>query len=169
MKPFLIIFLAVSMFTLSFYFTSDIERKASGPVKREITTTSPPCLQMFYAIEKYAPKYDIPKKYAYGIAYNETRYEGPFQWTYNHKLTSSVGAEGPMQIMPSTAKMLFPEREITSEDLRTDIDFNVECSMKLLKRLHDTYGDWKLAFGYYNTGTPLVNEYAMNVYNFKRK
>ena len=48
-----------------------------------------------------------------------------------------------------------------------DIDFNVECSLKLLRQLYDRYGDWKLVFGAYNTGKPIVNEYAINVYNYK--
>ena len=43
------------------------------------------------------------KRYAYGIAYAETRYKGPFHWNYNPAQTSCVGAEGPMQIMLSTA------------------------------------------------------------------
>ena len=32
--------------------------------------------------------------------------------------------------------------------------------MKLLRRLHDKYGDWEIVCGCYNTGKPLVNDYA---------
>ena len=35
--------------------------------------------------------------------------------------------------------------------------------LKKLKRIH---GDWKLAFGAYNTGRPCVNGYAEKVYNY---
>lgn len=132
-----------------------------------ITETSPPCLQMYYLIEKYAEEYDIPKSYAYGIAYCETRYHDPFQWKYNHKQTSCVGAVGPMQIMYTTAQYMWPDKKFTKEDLKSNIEFNVETSMKLLRHLHDKYGDWKLVFGCYNTGRPMVNQYALNVYNYK--
>jgi len=49
--------------------------------------------------------------------------------------------------------------------LRTDIEYNVKTSMKLLRRLYKIHGDWKLVFGAYNTGRPCVNGYAHKVYN----
>lgn len=134
-----------------------------------ITNDAPPCLQMYDAIIKYAEMYDIPKNYAFGIAYAETRYEGPFQWKYRHSQTSCVGAIGPMQIMPATARMMWPDSTFTNESLMKDIDFNVETSMKLLRRLQDKYGDWKTVFGCYNTGRPMINDYAIKVYNYKLK
>lgn len=137
-------------------------------LKTEIKSTDPPCLQMYFYIEKYAEEYDIPKSFAYGIAYHETRYKGPFDWGYNHKLTSSVGALGPMQIMPSTAKWINKE-SVTKQKLKTDIEYNVKTSMKLLKILYRQHKNWKLAFGAYNTGRPMINKYAIDVYNFNPK
>jgi len=125
----------------------------------------PPCLQMHYCIEKYAEEYDVPKQYAYGIAKQETEYRGPFQWSYNQSRISPVGALGAMQIMPSTAKLMWPRRKVTREMLLNDIDFNVQTSMKIIRHLYNTYGSWKLAFGAYNTGRPMVNGYAINVFN----
>ena len=61
-------------------------------LKTEIKATDPPCLQMYFYIEKYAEEFSIPKSYAYGIAYCETRYNGPFHWDYNPARTSSAGA-----------------------------------------------------------------------------
>jgi soluble lytic murein transglycosylase-like protein len=133
-----------------------------------VSSDSPPSIELFQAIEKHAEAYEIPRKYAYGIAYSETRYGGPFDWNYRPDLTSSAGAVGPMQVMYSTAKGLFPEKTFTLEHLRTDIDFNVECSMKLLRKLYDKYGDWKLVFGCYNTGRPVINNYAEKVYNYNK-
>ncbi len=126
----------------------------------------PPCVEMHNCIERYAEKYEIPKRYAYGIAWKETRYQGAFHWGYNPGQTSCVGAVGPMQVMYSTAKMMWKDRNFTKEDLKTNVDFNVETSMKLLRHLHDTYGDWKIVFGCYNTGRPMINQYAVDVYNF---
>ncbi len=127
----------------------------------------PPCVEMHNCIERYAEKYNIPKRYAYGIAWKETRYNGAFHWGYNPGQTSCAGAVGPMQVMYSTAKMMWRGKSFTKEELKTNVDFNVETSMKLLRHLHDTYGDWKIVFGCYNTGKPMVNQYAVDVYNFK--
>ena len=132
-----------------------------------ITKGTPPCIQMYYFIEKYAEEYEIPLSYAYGVAFVETRYQGPFNWEYNPAQTSSAGAVGPMQIMPSTAELMWPDSSISTAKLRTDIEFNVRTSMKLLRKLYDKYGDWKTVFGCYNTGRPMVNDYAIKVYNFK--
>lgn len=127
----------------------------------------PPCVEMHNCIERYAEKYNIPKRYAYGIAWKETRYNGAFHWGYNPGQTSCAGAVGPMQVMYSTAKMMWRGKSFTKEELKTNVDFNVETSMKLLRHLHDTYGDWKIVFGCYNTGKPMINQYAVDVYNFK--
>jgi soluble lytic murein transglycosylase-like protein len=121
---------------------------------------------MYFYIEKYAEEFSIPKSYAYGIAYCETRYNGPFHWDYNPARTSSVGALGPMQVMPATSRLINKEK-VTKEKLKNDIAYNVRTSMKLLRRLHDKYKDWKLVFGAYNTGRPMINQYALNVYNYQ--
>lgn len=131
-----------------------------------ITKNSPPCLQMYYAIEKYAKEYEIPLDYAYGIAFCETRYKGPFDWKYNHTQSSCAGAVGPMQIMPQYAHP-YIEGPFTRKELMTNIDMNVRVSMQMLRKLKNIHGDWKLVFGAYNTGRPCVNGYAIHVYNYK--
>jgi len=123
------------------------------------------CIQMFESIEKWSEFYNIPKNYAYGIAYEETRYGGPFDWKYNSSRTSPVGAVGPMQIMLATGKAMDPSAN--RKRLLTDIDYNVQLSMKLLRHLHDRYGDWHKVFGCYNTGRPMVNQYSRNVASHK--
>jgi hypothetical protein len=134
-----------------------------------IDKTSPPCLQMYYCIEKYAREYDIPLDYAYGIAYCETRYEGPFDWDYDQAQGSSAGAVGPMQIMPQYADPYIDEEGWTRNDLMTDIEMNVKVSMRMLRKLKNIHGDWLLVFGAYNTGRPMINDYARRVYNYKPK
>jgi soluble lytic murein transglycosylase-like protein len=121
---------------------------------------------MYYNIEKYSEKYRIPKNYAYGIAFKETRYVGPFQWSYVHSQESFAGAVGPMQVMPATAKLMW-KKVVPRKELRDDISLNVETSMMLLRVLYDKYKDWKIVFGAYNTGRPMVNQYAIDVYNYK--
>lgn len=135
----------------------------------KINDQSPSCLRMYESIEKYSAEYNIPKKYAYGIAHEETGYNGPFDWDYEHRQTSPTGALGPMQIIYSTAKWMWKEKPFSRDDLKNNVDLNVKISMKYLRMLHNQYGDWKVVFGYYNTGYPVVNGYANDVYNFSCK
>jgi hypothetical protein len=164
------ILVGIIFFVFAFFMEASTEKAVTDVEINGYTPqiSSPPCVQMFYSIEKYSMKYKIPKKFAYGIAYSETRYSGPFHWTYDHEKISSAGAVGPMQVMYTTAKFMFPKKKFSKEKLMNDIDFNVECSMKLLSYLKSQYGDWKLVFGAYNTGRPLINQYALNVYNYQR-
>lgn len=121
--------------------------------------TKPTSMVMYENLERYSDEYDIPKHIIYNIAYMETRYEGPFDWDYNPAKTSCVGAVGPMQIMPSTANLICKE-DVSVNKLKTNVEFNIETSVKLLKRLYQKYGDWEIVCGCYNTGRPIVNGYA---------
>lgn len=131
-------------------------------------TITPPSIQMYRNIEKYADSFNIPKRYAYGIAYRETRYNGPFHWKYNHAQTSSAStpAVGPMQVKVNTARHVNHD-EVNEDRLRNDIEYNVMTSMKLLRKLKNKHGDWKRTFGAYHTGGPCVDNYALEVYNHK--
>jgi soluble lytic murein transglycosylase-like protein len=61
--------------------------------------------------------------------------------------------------MPSTSdwinKVDYPNHRIM-----TDIRLNVETSMKLLRKLYNRYHDWTIVCGCYNTGRPMINDYA---------
>jgi hypothetical protein len=135
---------------------------------KEAPKVDPPCIRMYNSIEKYSKKYKIPRKYAFGIAYKETTYLGPDHKDYNHSQTSSAGALGPMQIMPTTAEMVNGKR-VESTKLKNDIEYNVETSMKILRKLKDRHKNWKIVFGAYNTGRPIINRYAEQVYCYKPK
>ena len=161
---FLFVILVISSMTVATNFEFFLEKKYVNSDYYLINETggvkSPVSLKMYELIEKYSEEYDIPKHIAYNVAYLETRYEGPFDWNYNPYLTSNAGAEGPMQIMPSTAKFINKEK-VDNHVLRTNLNLNIETSMKLLRRLYDKYGSWSLVCGCYNTGQPIVNSYAV--------
>lgn len=133
---------------------------------KHFTEKDPPCIQMYEAIEKYADSFNIPKQYAYGVAYAETRYRGPFHFEYNPNQQSGAGALGPMQVMIGTARGLNKDN-VSKHKLLTDIEYNVMTSMKLLRRLKDMRGRWDLVFGEYNTGRTMVNGYSYKVMNYK--
>lgn len=129
---------------------------------KEVKIDCPPSLEMYYAIERYSDSFNIPKEYAYKIAYKETRYQGPFHWNYNHEQKSTAGAVGPMQVMVGTAIGINKEN-VSREKLMKDIDYNVMTSMKLMRRLYNLRGSWAVALGEYNTGQACVNGYAQDV------
>ncbi len=121
---------------------------------------------MYTYIEMYADTFDVPKRFAYGVARAETGYQGPFHWNYNPSQGSSAGALGPMQIMLETARRNNHDN-VSRYKLRNDIKYNVRTSMLVLRKLYNKYRDWKTVFGCYNTGRPCVNGYAHRVYNHK--
>lgn len=158
------------VFSLIFFYLEIREESKMRDIEftgTPITSKSPPCLQVYYSIEKYSEKYRIPRNYAYGIIWKETRYSGPLQWSYDPEIESHSGALGPMQIVYSTASSIWPQRKISRKELKENVDLNIETGMMFLRTLYDKYGDWKLAFGAYNTGSPVVNQYAVDVFNFK--
>ena len=117
-------------------------------------------LQMYESIEHWSDSFGIPKYIAYNVAYLETRYQGPFDFDYNHKQTSSAGAVGPMQIITRWAQP-YVRKRITAKELRNNIDLNVMISMKMLRKWYSIHHDWTLACGAYNSGQPIRNAYAI--------
>lgn len=161
-----ILILLVSIITLGlFYYKSQfIIVKSKNNLGRVEWKSDVPSIELYYAILKYSKKYNIPVEYAFAIAYAETGYGGPLHFNYDHRQISSAGALGPMQIMPATANWI-NKTKVSKQIVLNDIDFNVRISMKLLRHLKDKYKSWPVVFGYYNTGYPIINEYARKVFN----
>lgn len=127
---------------------------------------APICLKMYNAIEKYSRKYSIPKHIAYNVAYRETRYQGPFHWNYTPNHISIASAVGPMQIVTRWAHK-YAGRQVTEKELMTNIDLNVMVSMKMLRSGYNRFHNWEKTLGTYNTGSPIINEYAIYCVNNK--
>jgi soluble lytic murein transglycosylase-like protein len=146
--------------------TDEPEVKQEVRIPEKIQRNTPPCMQMYNYIKQYADTFDVPLRFAFGIANAETGYRGPFHWNYNHAQGSNAGALGPMQIMLPTARSNNNDN-VSRERLRNDIEYNVRTSMKVLRKLYNKYRNWKVVFGCYNTGRPCINGYAERVYNHK--
>lgn len=114
---------------------------------------------LFDLIEKYSDEYSIPKHIAYNVAFKETTYMGPFHWNYNPNQVSSVGAVGPMQVLPKTCNWI-NNSNYSKNKIMSDLELNVMTSMKLLNYLYKKYGNWSIVCGWYNTGRPVVNDYG---------
>ena len=134
-------------------------------VYAQVTNKNPDCEPMTNAEKMYesilihADSFDVPLHIAFNVARMETGYRGPNHENYNHKQTSKAGAVGPMQIMPQYASY-FAGFPVKKKELKDSIDLNVYISMKVLSDLYDKYGNWKKALGAYNTGRPIINDYA---------
>ena len=76
---------------------------------------------------------------------------------FNHRAVSPVGAQGLMQLMPSTASALKVDDSFHPEK-------NIEGGARYLRYLINTYkGDLTLALAAYNAGEKAVAKYNYNV------
>lgn len=144
------LFFLTSIFMFAFFIS-----KENKKIKLNKTNAE----KMYESIIQYSDSFNVPEKIAFNVAYLETKYKGPFDSTYNHKLVSKAGAVGAMQIMPRYASY-FAGFNVNRTELKDSIDLNVFISMKILSQLYDKYEDWKKVLGAYNTGKPIVNGYA---------
>jgi Transglycosylase SLT domain len=71
---------------------------------------------------------------------------------YNQYAVSRVGAEGLMQLMPGTAKMLGVTNSFDAKE-------NIEAGVRYLKSLQDQFKDDRLALAAYNAGPSAVEKY----------
>jgi soluble lytic murein transglycosylase-like protein len=74
--------------------------------------------------------------------------------SFRPRAVSPVGALGLTQVMPSTARWLFPG---SNRDDLLDARFNLRVGFRYLRRLMDTYGDANLALLAYNRGPARVD------------
>jgi soluble lytic murein transglycosylase-like protein len=153
--------LSVIILTSSFNIITKVEDKKEINLDKlgSSVLNYPTPLKMYELIDHYSDVYKIPKHIAFNVAYLETKYKGPFDWKYKHNLSSPAGAVGPMQVMPTTATYI-QNKIISKENLKNNLELNIQTSMKLLNKLYKMYPNWKLVCGAYNTGRPMINSYA---------
>lgn len=72
---------------------------------------------------------------------------------YNPYAISPKGAEGLMQLIPSTARRYGAHNSFSAKE-------NIEAGVKYLKHLQELYGDLRLALAAYNAGEAAVSKYG---------
>jgi len=118
---------------------------SSRPVITKITpAASSSSADVNAIIEKSARAHEVDPLLVHSIIKVESN--------YNVHAVSNKGAEGLMQLTPSTARMLGVSNSFDPQQ-------NIEAGVKYLKYLKDLYKDDRLALAAYNAGPGAVDKY----------
>ncbi len=102
----------------------------------------------FELIEEIFAKYELPV---------ELKYLAVVESELNLKAVSRVGAAGPWQLMPGTAKVLVLKISRKYYE-RTNLKKSTKAAALYLRDLYTQYGDWLLVLAAYNCGPGPVNK-----------
>jgi hypothetical protein len=127
----------------------------TGKLVRSVVTSSRPAISKIMLsgsasgdlnaiVEKASRANDVDPLLVHSIIKQESN--------YNVHAVSNKGAEGLMQLTPSTARMLGVSNSFDPQQ-------NIEAGVKYLKYLKDLYKDDRLALAAYNAGPGSVDKY----------
>lgn len=127
----------------------------TGKLVRSVVTSSRPVISKIdisvstgadvnAMVDKSAKAHDVDPLLVHSIIKVESN--------YNVHAVSNKGAQGLMQLTPSTARMLGVSNSFDPEQ-------NIEAGVKYLKYLQDLYKDDRLALAAYNAGPGAVDKY----------
>lgn len=100
----------------------------------------------FIIIEEVLTRYELPL---------ELKYLAVVESQLKTNATSRVGAKGPWQLMPATARWMGLKVD-KKRDERTNLYKSTVAAAKYLRSLYTEYGDWLLVIAAYNSGTGTV-------------
>jgi soluble lytic murein transglycosylase-like protein len=125
--------------------TGKLMRAVSGGEPRlRIAPVAPPPAHIQELVEKSARAHNVDPLLVQSVIQVESN--------YNHYAVSPKGAEGLMQLMPGTARMLGVSNSF-------DPAQNIEAGVKYLRYLQSVYQDDRLALAAYNAGPKAVDKY----------
>lgn len=119
----------------------------TGRLVRSVTAPRAPRLpkrEIADLVDQSARKHDVDPLLVHSVIQVES--------DYNSNAVSPKGAEGLMQLMPGTARMLGVSDSFDPQQ-------NIEAGVKYLKYLQGIYKDDRLALAAYNAGPGAVEKY----------
>jgi hypothetical protein len=117
---------------------------SGGEVRLRPVTIAPPPAHIQQLVEQSARAHHVDPLLVQSVIQVESN--------YNHYAVSPKGAEGLMQLMPGTARMLGVSNSF-------DPAQNIEAGVKYLRYLQSVYQDDRLALAAYNAGPKAVDRY----------
>jgi hypothetical protein len=117
---------------------------AGGETGPRMVAIAPPPPHIQQLVEKSAREHNVDPLLVQSVIQVESN--------YNHYAVSPKGAEGLMQLMPGTARMLGVSNSF-------DPAQNIEAGVKYLRYLQNVYQDDRLALAAYNAGPKAVDKY----------
>ena len=123
--------------------TGKLVRAFSGGATRPAFIAAPPA-HIQQLVEKSARAHNVDPLLVQSVIQVESN--------YNHYAVSPKGAEGLMQLMPGTARMLGVGNSFDPAE-------NIEAGVKYLRYLQGVYQDDRLALAAYNAGPKAVDRY----------
>ncbi|HUA87364.1 MAG TPA: lytic transglycosylase domain-containing protein [Bryobacteraceae bacterium] len=121
-----------------------VDPRSGRLVRREIAPKIPP-RQITELVEKTARAQGVDPLLVHSMIRVESNYDA--------RAVSPKGAQGLMQLMPSTARMLGVNDSFDARE-------NIEAGVKYLKYLQSIYKDDRLALAAYNAGPGAVEKYG---------
>jgi soluble lytic murein transglycosylase-like protein len=123
--------------------TGKLVRTVSGGASQPAASAPPPA-HIQELVEKSAKAHNVDPLLVQSVIQVESN--------YNHFAVSPKGAEGLMQLMPGTARMLGVSNSFDPAE-------NIEAGVKYLRYLQNVYQDDRLALAAYNAGPKAVDRY----------
>lgn len=117
----------------------------TGKLVRSVTGPKTPKKDISEIVDRTARRHDVDPLLVHSVIQVESG--------YNSNAVSPKGAQGLMQLMPGTAKMLGVSDSFDPEQ-------NIEAGVKYLKYLESVYKDDELALAAYNAGPAAVERYG---------
>jgi len=121
-----------------------VRTMSGGEAKLKSPTIAPPPAHIQHLVEQSARAHHVDPLLVQSVIQVESN--------YNHYAVSPKGAEGLMQLMPGTARMLGVSNSF-------DPAQNIEAGVKYLRYLQSVYQDDRLALAAYNAGPKAVDRY----------